>query len=40
MAGAPVAAAPVTPQPTPSAPQATPFPPAQTDENSTDDLPF
>lgn len=40
MAGAPVAAAPVTPQPAPAAPQATPFPPAQPEENSTDDLPF
>ena len=40
MAGAPVAAASVTPQPAPAAPQATPFPPAQPEENSTDDLPF
>ena len=40
MAGAPVAAAPVTPQPAPAAPQATPFPPTQSEENSTDDLPF
>ncbi len=40
MAGAPVAAAPVTPQPAPTTPQATPFPPAQPEENSTDDLPF
>ena len=40
MAGAPVAAAPVTPQPGSAAPQATPFPPVQTEENSTDDLPF
>jgi len=37
MAGAPVA---VTPQPAPAAPQATPFPPTQSEENSTDDLPF
>jgi len=35
-----VAAAPVTPQPDSAAPQATPFPPVQTEENSTDDLPF
>ena len=28
------------PQPAPAAPQATPFPPAQPEENSTDDLPF
>ena len=40
MAGAPVAAASVTPQPAPAVPQATPFPPAQPEENSTDDLPF
>ena len=41
MAGAPVAAAPVTPQPAPAAPQATPFPPAQEGAGSPeDDLPF
>lgn len=41
MAGAPAAAAPINPQPVPATEsQPAPFPPAQPEENSTDDLPF